>query len=167
MGLNLGGKLAILPAALLALSLFSPANSFAENWTNGISTIGELKYPPGFKHFNYVNVDAPKGGTARISELGTYDTLNPVPNKGNLATSVGLVFETLLKSSMDEPSSSYGLIAESLSYPDDFSSASFRLNPAAKWADGQPVTVEDVIYSFDKVKELDPTKAVYLSLIHI
>jgi microcin C transport system substrate-binding protein len=161
MGLNLGGKLAILPAALLALSLFSPANSFAENWTNGISTIGELKYPPGFKHFNYVNVDAPKGGTARISELGTYDTLNPVPNKGNLATSVGLVFETLLKSSMDEPSSSYGLIAESLSYPDDFSSASFRLNPAAKWADGQPVTVEDVIYSFDKVKELDPTKAVY------
>jgi microcin C transport system substrate-binding protein len=161
MGLNLGGKLAILPAALLALSLFSPTTSFAENWTNGISTIGELKYPPGFKHFNYVNVDAPKGGNLRLGELGTFDTFNPINNKGNIAGSVGLVYETLMKSSLDEPFSSYGLIAESISYPADFSSASFRLNPKAKWADGKPITVDDVIFSFEKSKELDPSKALY------
>jgi microcin C transport system substrate-binding protein len=151
---------------LLAVATFSlalPAAAQDAPWTNGISVIGQLKYPPGFKRFDYVNPDAPKGGTLRLTETGTFDNLNPVVNKGNLATSVGLVYEPLLRSSMDEVFASYGLIAESLSYPADFSSVSFRLNPAAKWADGQPITVDDVIFSFDKAKEYDQSKMFYYS----
>jgi microcin C transport system substrate-binding protein len=161
MGSKMAGKLRLISSALLAFSLSIPATAFSEAWTNGISTIGELKYPPGFKHFDYVNPDAPKGGTVRLSELGTFDSLNPIPNKGNLAGSVGVVFETLMKSSSDEVFSSYGLLAEAISYPPDFSSVSFRLNPNARWADGQPVTVDDVIFSFEKSKQLDPAKAFY------
>lgn len=161
MGLKMFGTRGTLPAAMLALSLIAPGLALADNWTNGISTIGELKYPPGFKHFDYVNPDAPKGGTVQLSTLGTFDTLNPIPNKGNLEGGVGAVYETLMKSSMDEVFSAYGLLAESISYPADFSSVSFRMNPNAKWADGQPVTVDDVIFSFDKSKELDPAKAFY------
>ncbi|MDB5522601.1 MAG: oligopeptide transporter substrate-binding protein [Rhizobium sp.] len=161
MGLKMIGKRVFLPMALLAISLIIPAPAFADNWTNGISTIGELKYPPGFKHFDYVNPDAPKGGAVHLSTLGTFDTLNPVPNKGNLEGGVALVYETLMKPASDEVFSSYGLLAESISYPADFSSVSFRMNPKARWADGKPVTVEDVIFSFDKSKELDPAKAFY------
>lgn len=155
------GKLSHLPAILLALLLTLPAAASAENWTNGISTIGELKYPPGFKHFDYVNPDAPKGGTARLSELGTFDTLNPVLSKGNIAAGLGLVFETLMKPSEDEVFSNYGLIAEAIAYPEDFSSVSFKLNAQAKWADGTPITVDDVLYSFEKAKELNPSRALY------
>jgi microcin C transport system substrate-binding protein len=160
MGLRMNATRAAL-SGLLALSLLIPGLAKADNWTNGVSVIGKLKYPPGFQHFDYVNPDAPKAGNLHLSTLGTFDTLNPVPNKGNLEAGVGLVFETLMKSSADEVFSSYGLLAEAVSYPEDFSSASFRLNPKAKWADGQPVTVDDVIYSFDKAKDLDPAKTFY------
>lgn len=131
------------------------------NWTNGISVIGELKYPPGFKHFDYVNPAAPKKGDLRLSELGTFDNLNPLVNKGNIAAGIGGVYETLMKSSLDEAFSSYGLIAESIAYPPDFSTVSFKLNPKAKWADGQPVTVEDVLFSFEKAKEYDQSRFFY------
>jgi microcin C transport system substrate-binding protein len=162
MGLTMTGERLALRGALFALSLLIPGTAFADNWTNGISTIGELKYPPGFKHFDYVNPDAPKGGDVHLSTLGTFDTLNPIPNKGNLEADVSAaVYETLMKFSSDEPFSSYGLLAEAISYPPDFSSVSFRLNPKAKWADGQAVSVEDVIFSFEKSKELDPMKAFY------
>jgi microcin C transport system substrate-binding protein len=161
MGLTMIGKHVALSGALLAFSLILPIAAHADNWTNGISTIGELKYPPGFKHFDYVNPDAPKGGDVHLSTLGTFDTLNPIPNKGNLEAGVGAVYETLMKPSTDELFSSYGLLAEAISYPADFSSVSFRMNPKAKWADGQPVTVDDVIFSFDKSKALDPAKAFY------
>lgn len=161
MGRKMTGKHLPATAALLALSLILPGKAFADNWTNGISTIGELKYPPGFKHFDYVNPDAPKGGAVHLSTLGTFDTLNPIPNKGNLEAGVAQVYESLMKPSSDEVFSSYGLLAESISYPADFSSVSFRMNAKAKWADGQPVTVDDVIFSFDKSKDLDPAKAFY------
>lgn len=161
MGLRMNGKHAAL-SGLLALSLLIPGPVWADNWTNGVSVIGKLKYPPGFKHFDYVNPDAPKAGDLHLSAYGTFDSLNPVAgSKGNVEGAIGLVFETLMKSSSDEAFSSYGLLAEAVSYPEDFSSASFRLNPKAKWADGQPVTVDDVIYSLDKAKELDPAKAFY------
>jgi microcin C transport system substrate-binding protein len=145
----------------LAASLMFPAFAIAQDWSHGIATIGDLKYKPGFAHFDYVNPDAPKGGSLSLSQLGTFDSLNPVLNKGNLATGLGMVYEPLVKRSLDEAFSSYGLIAESLSYPDDFSSVSFRLNPKAKWADGQPITVDDVIFSFDKAKEYDQSKFFY------
>lgn len=161
MGLMVTGLRGGFSAALLLLSLASPSLAADQNWTNGISVIGELKYKPGFKHFDYVNPDAPKQGSLKQSELGTFDNLNPVVNKGNLAASVGLVYETLMKSSLDEAFSSYGLIAESIAYPSDFSSVSFKLNPNAKWADGQPITVEDVLFSFDNAKEHDQSKYFY------
>ena len=148
-------------AALIALSLALPSIAAAQAWTNGISVIGELKYPPGFKHFDYVNPDAPKKGTLRVSELGTFDNFNPLVNKGNLAVGIGQVYETLMKSSLDEAFSSYGLIAESIAYPPDFASVSFKLNPRAKWADGQPITVDDVLFSFEAAKEYDQSKFFY------
>ncbi|HEV7246626.1 MAG TPA: extracellular solute-binding protein [Shinella sp.] len=151
----------------LALSLVVATGAKAQEtkepvWRNGISTIGELKRPKGFEHFDYVNVNAPKGGELKLSETGTYDTFNPILSKGEAATGVtSLVFDTLLKSAEDEITASYGLLAEGVSYPDDYSSATFRLRPEAKWADGQPVTAEDVIFSFEKSKEHNPLLSNY------
>lgn len=131
-------------------------------WHGGISTIGELKHKDGFARFDYVNPDAPKGGQLKLSETGTYDTFNPILSKGEAASGVAsLVFDTLLKSAEDEITASYGLLAEGVSYPDDFSSATFRLRAEAKWADGKPVTPEDVIFSFDMSKEHSPLLSNY------
>ena len=133
----------------------------SENWRSGISTIGELKHPNGFDHFDYVNPNAPKGGTLRLSTAGTFDTVNPLLAKGELATGLGAVFDTLMKSSEEELSSSYGLLAEAVSFPADISKASFRLRKEATWADGQPVTPDDVVFSFEKAKDLSPQLATY------
>ncbi len=138
------------------------AEDAAPVWRTGISTIGELKHPDGFAHFDYVNPEAPKGGELKLSETGTFDTFNPILAKGEAAAGVTtLVFDTLLKSAEDEITAAYGLLAEGVSYPDDISSATFRLRAEAKWADGQPVTPEDVVYSFDMVKEHNPLFANY------
>jgi microcin C transport system substrate-binding protein len=155
------GILMMAAGALVAGTFFLPATTLAQDWTHGIATLGDLKYPAGFAHFDYVNPDAPKAGNLRLSELGTFDTLNPLLNKGNLATGLGLVYESLMKRSLDEPFSNYGLIAESMSYPEDYSSVSFRLNPKARWADGQPITVDDVIFSFNAAKDYDQSKYFY------
>lgn len=150
---------------VLAFATFGPTlNAVAQDgpWRHGVSSIGEVKYPAGFKQFDYVNPDAPKGGTLKLSETGSYDTFNPILAKGDATTGVtSLVYETLLKSSSDEVSTSYGLLAESVSYPDDISSVTFRLRPEAKWADGKPVTPEDVVFSLTKAKELNPLQANY------
>ncbi|PWW00389.1 microcin C transport system substrate-binding protein [Hoeflea marina] len=134
-----------------------------EQWRHAASVLGEPKYEKGFDHFGYVNPDAPKGGQLRLSEEGTFDTFNPILSKGDIANGMGLIFDTLLKSSDDEVSTAYGLLAESLSYPDDISSATFRLRAEARWADGQPVTPEDVIFSFESVKEYNPLQMSYYS----
>ena len=119
---------------LLAL----PASSKAEEpqFRIGTAILGDLKYQPGFKHFDYVNPDAPKGGELKRSNEGTFDTLNPVLLKGNPDIGLPMVFDTLMKSSNDEIAASYGLLAEGVTYPDDISSATFRLRAEAKWADG-------------------------------
>ncbi|MDI6838576.1 MAG: ABC transporter substrate-binding protein, partial [Rhizobiaceae bacterium] len=129
-------------------------------WRHAISVIGPPKYPEGFPHFDYVNADAPKGGNLNLSASGTFDSFNPVLDKGELAAGLtprlSLVTETLLKPSMDEVDAVYGLLAEAVAFPDDYSFVKFRLRPEAKWADGTPVTPEDVVFSFDKFKELNP-----------
>ena len=130
-------------------------------WKHSIALIGSVKYPDGFARFDYVNPDAPKGGTLRLTASDTFDTLNQVLAKGEIATGLDLVTETLMTTSKDEISTQYGLLAEAVSYPEDYSSVSFRLNAAAKWADGQSVTPEDVIFSFEKFKELSPKGAIY------
>jgi len=151
----------------LALSLFclscTPALAGAEDlqFRVGTAILGDLKYKPDFKHFDYVNPDAPKGGDLKLSATGTFDTFNPILLKGETATGLTLVFDTLLKPAEDETSSSYGLLAEGVAYPDDISSATFRLRAEAKWADGKPVTPEDVIFSFEKAKDLNPRNAAY------
>ncbi|MGR9248689.1 extracellular solute-binding protein [Rhizobium leguminosarum] len=140
-----------------------PLSSRAEDqeFRIGSSAINELKYQPGFTHFDYVNPNAPKGGDLRLSTTGTFDTFNPLLDKGEVATGIALIYDTLMKPAEDEVLASYGLLAEGLSYPPDVSSATFRLRKEAKWADGQPVTPEDVIFSLDKTKELNPLAANY------
>ena len=104
------------------------------------------KYPPGFKHFEYANPEAPKGGTLRLAAEGTFDSFHPFIPKGNPA-STGAV-ETLLVTSADEPFTGYGLIAESMEWPEDRSWVIFNLRPEARWHDGQPITATDVTWSF-------------------
>jgi microcin C transport system substrate-binding protein len=154
----------ILAALLITFGLSiasTPGHAEDKVWRHAISLIGEPKYPADFAHFDYVNPNAPKGGTVRLSDTGGFDTLNPILPKGNPAPGIGLVYETLMTGSLDESSTSYGLIAEALSYPDDYSSVTFRLRPEAKWADGEPITPDDVVWSFNKLIELNPSQKYY------
>ena len=135
----------------------------ANNWRHGLSLFGELKYPAGFKHFDYVNPKAPRGGLVRQVAVGTFDNFNFVVagTKGQLAAAITYTSDALMTSALDEVSTEYGLLAESVSYPDDFSSCTYRLRPEAKWHDGKPVTVEDVIFSFNAFKTHDPQLSAY------
>jgi microcin C transport system substrate-binding protein len=154
-------KAGLIVSLFCLLVLPAPSNADEPQFRIGTAILGDLKYQPGFKHFDYVNPDAPKGGELKLSSNGTFDTLNPMLLKGNPAAGIALVFDTLLKSADDEISSSYGLLAEGVSYPVDISSATFRLRAEAKWADGTPVTPEDVVFSFEKAKELNPFMTSY------
>src|SRR5215472_8865953 len=134
-----------------------------KNWRHGESLFGDLKYPAGFSHFDYVNADAPKSGTVREAASGTFDNFNGVVArvKGSLAAGSDLIYETLLVSSLDEISAGYGLLAEAVSFPADFSSVTYRLKAQAKWHDGTPVTPDDVIFSFETVKKYSPQLSAY------
>jgi microcin C transport system substrate-binding protein len=128
---------------------------------HALSLIGEPKYPAGFTHFDYVNPDAPKGGLVRISDIGGFDSLNPVLYRGEAAGGLGLVFENLMADSLEESSTSYALIAEWASYPPDYSSVTFKLRDEARWHDGKPITPEDVIYSLEVNKAANPRMGFY------
>ncbi len=151
----------LLPAATSLFLAFGAFAQDADGWRVGISTVGELKHPAGFDHFGYVNPQAPKGGTLRLSDEGSFDTLNPLLARGEAGAGLGLVFDTLLTPALDELSSSYGLLAEGVKYPDDITSATFRLRAEARWADGQPVTPDDVVFSFEQAKKNDPQMEFY------
>ena len=153
-------KIGVLVALVGALAPVTVAAQ-DQQFQIGSSVISEMKYKPGFTRFDYVNPDAPKGGDLRLSSSGTFDTFNPLLAKGQTAVGLSLVYDTLLKPADDELLVSYGLLAEGLSYPSDVSSATFRLRKEAKWSDGQPVTPEDVVFSFDKTKELNPLAGNY------
>ena len=126
-----------------------------------MSLIGTPKYPADFKHFDYVNPDAPKGGLVRMADIGSFDSLNPILYKGEAAAGLGLIYESLMQDSLEESSTSYGLIAEWASYPPDFSSVTFKLRDEARWHDGKPITTEDVIYSLEVNKAANPRMALY------
>ncbi|MFN3613303.1 MAG: extracellular solute-binding protein [Rubrimonas sp.] len=121
--------------------------------SHGGSLIGELRYGPDFSHFGYVNPDAPKGGRARIATASSFDSFNPFITRGDTPTGIGLIFESLMTSSLDEGSTHYGLLAEWFEHPADHSWAAFRLRDEARWHDGRPVTVEDVIWTFRTLVE--------------
>jgi microcin C transport system substrate-binding protein len=137
--------------------------SSEREWRHGLSLFGELKYPPGFKHFDYVNPSAPKAGTVRMIAFGTFDNFNEVVAglKGSIAMGTNMISDTLLVSSLDEVSTEYGLLAEAVSHPPDFASATFRLRAGARHHDGKPVTVEDVIFSMESFKKHSPMTAAY------
>jgi len=115
---------------------------------HGLSIHGDLKYGPGFAHFDYVDPRAPKGGSVTLSAIGTFDNLNPFILKGVPAAGIGTTFDTLTVASSDEPSSEYGLVAETIDTPPDRSWVAFTLRPAARFHDGSPMTVDDVIWTF-------------------
>jgi microcin C transport system substrate-binding protein len=137
--------------------------SRTQAWRHGLSLFGDLKYPAGFPHFDYVNPGAPKGGTVRQAAFGTYDNFNMVVAgwKGKLAVGLDLIYETLLTPSLDEASAEYGLLAEAITHPADFSSVTYRLRAQAKWHDGQPVTPDDVIFSFEAFRKNNPQLSGY------
>jgi microcin C transport system substrate-binding protein len=140
-----------------------PARAQETAWRHGLSLLGDLKYPPDFKRLDYVNPDAPKGGIVRMQVLGAFDNFNPVVAgvKGSLGGGAAFAFESLLTEVSDEISSSYGLLAEAVRHPPDFSSVVYRLRKEARWHDGKPVTAEDVIFSFDAFKKNNPRQAFY------
>ncbi|HZT88559.1 MAG TPA: extracellular solute-binding protein [Stellaceae bacterium] len=134
----------------LSLSLIGVAYAAA---TYGMSLFGELKYPAGFTHFDYVNPDAPKGGTMRMAAIGTFDNLNPYIVKGVPAAGIGAIFDTLMASSSDEPASAYGLIAESVDLAPDRSSVLYTLRPQARFHDGTPIAPDDVVWTFQTLRD--------------
>jgi microcin C transport system substrate-binding protein len=119
---------------------------------HGLSIHGDLKYGPGFAHFAYVNPRAPKGGGVTRAAIGTFDNLNPFILKGVPAAGIGNTFDTLMVPSSDEPSSEYGLVAETIETPADRAWVVFTLRAAARFHDGSPMTVEDVIWTFDTLR---------------
>ncbi|MBX9591578.1 MAG: extracellular solute-binding protein [Hyphomonadaceae bacterium] len=160
MAWNLSSVLAPL-AVLLTLWPSAVSASDAPRKQHALSLIGEPKYGPDFKHFDWVNPSAPRGGRVRQWAMGTFDTLNPFPVKGTAAAALMLIYDTLMVESPDEPSTEYGLIAEWVSHPDDYSSATFQLREGARFHDGKSITPDDVVFSLEAIKKASPRFAFY------
>ncbi len=138
-------------AALLAFAVPAgvAAGEHAVTRSHGVSVFGDLKYQPGFSHFDYVNPAAPKGGTIRLAAIDSFDTLNPYILKGAKEGSMGLTFATLMTRAYDEPDALYGYIAESVALPADRRWVEFTLRPEARFHDGSTITADDVVFTFD------------------
>ena len=117
--------------------------------THGFNFFGELKYPADYKHLDYVNPNAPKGGEISIWTMGTFDSFNPYTRKGRAGALASAPFESLLEGTSDEVGTSYGLLAETLEYPEDQSWVIFNMRPEARFSDGTPVTAEDVAFTYE------------------
>jgi microcin C transport system substrate-binding protein len=117
--------------------------------THGLAMHGGPKYAADFKHFDYVNPDAPKGGTLKLAGYDTFDTLNPFTVKGVSVEGAAMIYDTLLESSADEAFTAYGGLASSIETPADRSWVIFTIRPEAQWHDGKPVTADDVKFSFE------------------
>jgi microcin C transport system substrate-binding protein len=140
------------------------AGAGAGEWRHGLSLMGEPKYPADFKQFDFVRADAPKAGLLRLGTQGTFDNFNLFVSgvKGELENGIsGLLYDTLTISAEDEVATQYGLIAEAVRYPEDRSSVTYRLNPAARFQDGSPITPADVKFSFETLKGSSPFYAFY------
>src|SRR5262245_22878431 len=149
---------AVVSALLLTVAVAAtpPANSGppGDRVTvgHGLSMHGDLKYGPGFKHFGYVNPKAPKGGAVKLAAIGTFDTLNPFILKGVPAVGLGQIFDARPVRSLDGPCSQYGLVAEHIEVPADRAWVAYTLRPEARFHDGSPMTVDDVIWTFETLK---------------
>ena len=146
----------LLAPALAAVVMISPLAlpASADGITaHGISTFGELKYDPGFPHLDYVNPDAPKGGEISVWGFGSFDSMHPYSTKGRSGQLSSIFFESLLEGTADEPDASYGLVAESMEYPEDRSAVIFNMRPEARFSDGTPLTAEDVVFSYETLRD--------------
>ena len=165
--LRSGAAIAALPtlSALADVPLVSAAHAQVTDapWYHALSLFGDVKYLPGFARFDYVKPDAPKGGTARQISIGTFDSFNLVVAgvKGSFGASSALVYETLMIPAQDEVATEYGLLAEAVSHPADYSWVTYRLRKEARWHDGKHVTPDDVIFSFESFKKLSPSRGSY------
>ncbi|HEY0353216.1 MAG TPA: extracellular solute-binding protein [Enterovirga sp.] len=155
-----GAAIGIVAAPRLA----SGAAQADAEWRHGLSLMGVPRYPPGFPQFDYVRPDAPKGGVLRLGQQGTFDNFNLFVSgvKGELENGIGsLLYDTLMTPAQDEVATEYGLIADGVRYPVDFSSVTYRVNPAARFQDGSPITPADVKFSFETLKGASPFYAAY------
>ena len=147
-------KFLLIMLCLSALTLHSRENISAEiQKSHALSMYGDIKYPADFTHFDYVNPNAPKGGSIRLAAIGTYNSFNPFIIKGIAATGLSMIYDGLLESSQDEAFTEYARLAESIEMPEDRSWVIFNLHPEAHWHDGVPITADDVIFSFNLLME--------------
>lgn len=147
--------------ALMLLTVPGPGPASADEWRTISSLIGKSKYEEKFERYDHVNPDAPKGGVLNLIAIGAFDSFNPfivrgTPAAGLTAFTGGLLYDTLMAQSVEEPGTSYPLIAEAFKFPDDYSSATYRIDARARFHDGHPVTAEDVVWSFDALKSGHP-----------
>ena len=151
---SLSARCRFAASAIVVGTLSLVANTAVGEPRHGLAMHGSPKYSADFTHLDYANPDAPKGGKLRLAATGTFDTLNPWVIKGRPAAGVkDRLYETLMKRIWDEPFTMYGLIAASAEMPDDRSWIEFTLHPAAKFNDGSPITVDDVIFSWEKIRD--------------
>jgi microcin C transport system substrate-binding protein len=142
--------LSIAAIAVCSLALTVPADAQNAVPRHGISVFGDLKYPAGFSHFGYVNPNAPKGGTLKVPGLDTFESIHPFILKGRKEVlAEGLLFDTLMARSFDEPDSYYGLVAKTVEQPADKSWVAFNIDPRAKFHDGTSITAEDIVFTFN------------------
>ena len=138
---------------ILLTGLWSQSVLAGSTVTHGLSKYGALKYDADFTHFEYVNPDAPKGGDIVLSSSVAFDSLNAFILKGVQAAGIGLIYESLMTGSDDEPSAYYGSIAESAEVDDDTRWVIFNLRKQARWHDGKAITADDVVFSFETLLE--------------
>ncbi len=142
-------------------------------YQHGYAFLSEPAYPPDFSHTGYVNPEAPKGGTIRVPEMGTWDNFNPLALTGREVRGVSFwvrhynyLYDSLLEPALDEPATMYGLLAEGVAVADDGAWIAFKLRDGAYWHDGRPITVDDLVFSFEKFKtEATPTVSTPLAPI--
>jgi microcin C transport system substrate-binding protein len=152
--LSLSAALGLAPTALRAAT---PAGGSAAPGqairTHALSLLGQPELPADFRHFPYVNPDAPKGGEIALTALGSFDSFNPYIIRGSAAVGATLLYDTLLKESADEAGTEYPYLAQWIDLPADRMAVSFELNPAARWHDGRPVTAADVVWTFNTLRQ--------------
>ena len=147
-------------AALMAIHAFGAAIQppcANPEYGHGISYVLPLRYAADFQHFRYANPEAPKGGGIRVPQMGTFDNYNAIVEIGRLAAGYGamgsLVYDRLLEDSIDEPASAYVRLADGVAVEQDYRWTAFRLREDARWHDGHPITVDDVLFTFDAIRE--------------
>lgn len=153
---------------LLLAGLIVASPAAAGDWLTSSALIGKSRYEK-FERYDFVNPDAPKGGTLNDAVPGSFDSLNPFIVRGDPAVGLsafgGLLYDTLFQQSIDEPGVSHPLVAEAFRYADDYSSATYRLDPKARFHDGSPITAADVIWSYETLKTNSPLYNKYFANI--